>query len=69
MILGTYTAACGCEWETGTWFPCARHLKPHAEHSTDDRAPWCDACAIPLYADDDSDCCEADIPHDLQQEA
>jgi hypothetical protein len=37
-------AACGCCWETGSWEVCERHRTPHAQHSPEDRAPWCDAC-------------------------
>lgn len=42
---------CDCHWETGTWFPCARHLAPHAYHVSDDPAPWCSACGetTPAY--------------------
>jgi len=37
-------APCGCEWESGTWFPCAKHATPHSEHTPDDPAPGCPQC-------------------------
>jgi hypothetical protein len=38
---------CGCSYEQGTWFYCARHfpgsaLSPHSQHVTP--APGCDTC-------------------------
>lgn len=42
MSTNSEAAPCGCEWETGTWFPCKAHAVPHAEHQTP--APGCAAC-------------------------